>query len=154
MSQTLGNEILRDQCPEQYYCRRSLLKDILPIVIAAVIVAFFSSTLLDSAGLDWYWNLLIEFLFVMVLGVVFYCLFGGIKKRLSQTYISVCEKGISGICAVNGYKNESFSIPYEEISFASYQGDRAIIETKNGKYTFTLERVSETVGLICKQANI
>ena len=75
-------------------------------------------------------------------------MFGGIKKRLSETYISVMEKGIAGVYAVNGYRNAAFEIPYEDITYASYRGDRATIETKQGKFTFLLEHVSETGGLI------
>ena len=154
MPQALGNEIAKDCCPEKYYCKRSLYQDIIPIIIAAVIVAFFSNTLLDSAGLAWYWNLLIEFLFVALLGIAFYMIYSGIKKRLSQTYLCICEKGISGVCAISGYKNEKFSVRYEDITGASYQGDTAIIETKKGKFTFVLENAPKMVELIYKKANI
>lgn len=154
MPQALENEITRDFCPEKYYCKRSLYQDIIPIVVAAVIVAFFSNTLLDFAGFAWYWNLLIEFLFVALLGIAFYMVYGGIKNRLSQTFLCVCEEGVFGVCAVSGYKNEKFSVRYEDVIMASYQGDTAIIETKKRKFTFVLENVSETIDLICKKANI
>lgn len=154
MSHTLGSELLRDQCPQKYYSKTSLYKDIVPIVISAVIVSFFLGTLFDSAGLSWWITLSIQIGFVILFSVIFYVVFGGIKKRLSETYISVMEKGIAGVYAVNGYRNAAFEIPYEDITYASYRGDRATIETKQGKFTFILEHVSETVGLICKQANI
>ncbi len=154
MPQDFGIELFKDQCPEKYYCKSSLYKDIVPVIIAAVIVAFFSGNLLISSGLGWLVSLLIEVGFILLFSLMFYVLFGGIKKRLSQTYISIREKGICGIYAVNGYRNAPFQIPYEDITYVSYQGDRAVIETKQGKLTFVLEQVSKTVELICKQANI
>ena len=134
MSQDFGNELLRDQCPQKYHSKSSLYKDIIPVIIAAVIVSFFMGNLLESSGLNW--------------------LFSGIKNRLSKTYISVREKGICGIYAVNGYHNAAFLIPYEDIRYVSYHGEKAILETRQGKFTFLLEHASETVALICKLANI
>lgn len=154
MLHDFGNELLRDQCPQKYYSKNSLYKDIIPVIVAAVVISFFSGNLFISSGLSWLISLLIEIGFIVLFSIVFYFLFGGIKKRLSETYISVREKGICGIYAVNGYKNATFSIPYEDINFVRYHGDKATIETKQGKFTLILEHVSETVELICKQANI
>ncbi len=154
MAHEFGTELLRDQCPEKYYSKKSLFKDIVPIVIAAVIVSFFSGSLLKSMGLGLWYTILVAIGFVIVFSVIFFAVFGGIKKRLSQTYISVMESGISGIYAINGYRNAAFEIPYEDVSFVSYRGDRAVIETKQGKFTFILEHAPETVEMICKQANI
>ena len=154
MSQNFGNELFRDQCPQKYYSKNSLYKDIIPVIIAAVVISFFSGNLFESSGLSWLVCLLIEIGFIVLFSVVFYVLFGGIKKRLSETHISIRETGICGIYAVNGYKNAPFAIPYGDIKFVSYQGERAVIETAQGKFTFVLEHVSETVALICKLANI
>ncbi len=154
MAHGFGTELLRDQCPKKYYSKKSLFKDIVPIVIAAVIVSFFSGSLLKSVGLGLWYAVLAAAGFVILFSVIFFVVFGGIKKRLSRTYISVMETGISGIYAINGYRNASFGIPYEDITFASYRGERAVIETKQGKFTFVLEHAPETVELICKQANI
>lgn len=154
MLHDFGNELLRDQCPKKYYSKNSLYKDIIPVIVAAVVISFFSGNLFISSGLSWLISLLIEIGFIVLFSIVFYFLFAGIKKRLSETYISVREKGIYGIYAVNGYKNATFSIPYEDIRFISYQGEKAVIETNQGKLIFVLENVSETVELICKLANI
>ena len=154
MSQDFGNEFIRDQCPQKYHSKSSLYKDIIPVIIAAVIVSFFMRNLLESSGLNWLFSTLIAIGFTVLVSFLFYILFGGIKNRLSKTYISVREKGICGIYAVNGYHNAAFLIPYEDIRYVSYHGEKAILETRQGKFTFLLEHASETVALICKLANI
>ena len=144
----LGQEILRDKCPEKYCSKNSFFSDILPILLASVVVAIMSGTMFNKAGINIFTTVVMDVLVIMFLCGLFLVLFSGVKKRLAQTYISVCEKGICGIRAINGYKNGMFEIVYADILKVTNKGERVIIETKIGKIIMTLSKAEETVNLI------
>lgn len=154
MYSDLGNEIKKVRCPDKYCSTKFTAGDFLPILLASIVVAYFSGTLLSAGGINIILTVLIETVFVV--GMCFFTniLFKGVKKRLAETYISICENGICGIWAVNGYKNAEFKALYGEITKVTYRGDRVVITTNHGKIVLTLNDVTENVALICKKAGL
>lgn len=144
----MGTEIKRDQCPEKYYAKGSIIKDSIPIIISILIVAFFSGSLFSESGMDTVITIIIEIVFSLILYSVFFFMFKGTKKRLAETYISVCENGITGICPLNGYKNKSFEVHYNEITKLTVKGERLFLNTTKGKITLTLKDAAGTAAAI------
>ena len=144
----MGNEIKRDVCPEKYYAKGSVIKDSIPTVIALVIVAFFSGSLFNGSGMDMAITILIEAVFVCGMYGLVCLLFKGMKKRLAETYISVCENGVCGICPLNGYKNKAFELAYDEITKMVVKGERVFLYSKKGNVALTLKDAADTAALI------
>ncbi len=72
----------------------------------------------------------------------------GNKTRLAQTYISVCDYGVCGVCPMNGYKNKNFWLLYNEISDVSVKGEKLFINSNKGKVILTLRDAVGTASLI------
>lgn len=149
----MGNEIKRDMCPEKYYAKGSIITDSIPSFIALVIVAFFSGNLFNGSGLNIAITILIEAVFVCLMYGLIFIMFKGMKKRLAETYISVCENGVCGICPLNGYKNKTFELSYNEITKMAVKGERLFLYSKNGNVALTLTDASGTAALI-KSKNV
>lgn len=151
----MGNEIKRDSCPAKYCDKGSLIKDSLSTLAAALIVAYFSGNLFHASGLNIAVTILIEAAVVLVLYGMTFFLFKGVKKRLAETYISVCEGGICGICPQNGFKNKEFSLTYDQISKLTVRGDRLILHSQQGVVNLTLTDAAGTAALIrSKNSNL
>ena len=144
----MGDEIKRDKCPEKYYANSNVFKDTFPTIIALLVVAFFSGNLLNGSGFNIVITLIIEFVFIGLMYGFITFMFKGIKTRLSETYISVCEKGVSGICQLNGYKNRTFELMYNEINKVDVKGERLFLYSKKGNVVLILRDTSETASLI------
>lgn len=134
----MGNEILRDSCPEKYCKKGNLFIDALPVLIASVVVAYFSGTLFKGSGMQTVIIIVIEVVVILGLYGIFYFFMNGMKKRLAETYISVCDNGICGVCPINGYKNREFSHTYSEITNVTVKGERIFIDTASGRIALTL----------------
>ena len=134
----MGNEIKRDQCPEKYCKKGNLIVDALPVLVASLLVAYFSGNLFKGSGMETAIVIIVEVVFIFGIYGLFYWLMGGMKKRLAETYISVCENGICGVCPINGYKNRSFSHTYAEITKVTVKGERMFIDTASGRIALTL----------------
>lgn len=144
----LGNELKKDYCPEKYYAKGSIIKESMPTIVALVIVAFFSGNMFGASGMNMAVTIIIEAIFVIGLYALMYVLFKGMKKRLAETYISVCENGVCGICPVNGYKNRNFESSYEDINKMEVKGERLFLYTKSGNVCLTLKDAKGTAELI------
>ncbi len=134
----MGNEIIRDKCPDKYFKKGNLFIDALPVLIASLVVAYFSGSLFKGSGMETAIVIVVEAVFIFGLYGLFYWFMGGMKKRLAETYISVCENGICGICPINGYKNREFSHTYSEITKVIVKGERIFIDTVSGRIALTL----------------
>ncbi len=143
----LGNEIKRDSCPEKYCAKGSIIKDSIPTVIALVIVAFFSGNLFSGSGLNIAITIIIEAVFVCGMYALVYLAFGGMKKRLAETYISLCENGLCGICQA-GRKNRSFEYSYSDIKRISVKGERLFIYPETGVIALTLKDAAGVATII------
>ncbi len=144
----MGNEIKRDMCPEKYYAKGSIITDSIPTIIALVIVAFFSGNLFNGSGLNIAITILIEAVFVCLMYGFIFIMFKGMKKRLAETYISVCENGVCGICPLNGYKNKTFELSYNEITKMVVKGERLFLYSQKGNVALTLRDAAGTAALI------
>lgn len=143
----MGSEIKRDMCPEKYYAKGSIIKDTIPTIIALVIVAFFSGNLFNGSGINIVITIIIEAVFVcLMFGFVFF-MFKGLKKRMSETYISMCKNGVCGVCP-NGFKNKTFELPYNEITKMVIKGERLFLYSNKGNVTLTLRDAAGTASLI------
>ena len=149
----MGNEIKRDMCPEKYYAKGSVIKDSIPTIIALVIVAFFSGNLFNGSGLGIAITILIEAVFVCFMYGFIFLMFKGMKKRLAETYISVSENGVCGVCPLNGYKNKTFELTYDEITKMVVKGERLFLYSKKGTVALTLRDAAGTAALI-KSKNV
>lgn len=144
----MGNEIKRDMCPEKYYAQGSVFKESVPTIIALIIVAFFSGDMFNRGGIDIVVTIIIEAAVVLILYGAIFMFLKGNKTRLAQTYISVCEYGVCGVCPLNGYKNKNFWLLYNEISDVSIKRDRLFINSDKGKVILTLRDAEGTASLI------
>lgn len=144
----MGNEILKDTCPQRFYDKSGIIKDTLPIIIAVVIVALFSGNLFSKAGINSLINLIIEVCFIFTFGIVFYFLFAKIKSKFSETYISVCENGICGVKDAGGFKNEPFCYEYWQINGVVSKGEKLLVDTVDGRFVILLENSENTARLI------
>ena len=134
----MGDEIKRDRCPEKYCSKGSVIKDSIPTLIAILVVAYFSGDLFRAGGIGAAAVIVIEAVVVFGFYGLLYLFMSGIKKRLAETYISVCENGICGVCPINGYKNREFSHTYSEITKVIVKGERIFIDTVSGRIALTL----------------
>ena len=153
MTEYFGAEILKSSCPEKYLRKSSLISDCLSTFVAFLIVAYFSGNLFKAGGLNSVTIIIIEAVVILFFTVLTYFLFKGVKKRLSETYISICENGICGIRAVNGFKNAPFSVSYDGITKISHKSDRVYIDSNQGKIILTLNNAEEAVRLIREKCN-
>lgn len=149
----MGNELKRDMCPEKYYAKGSIIKDTLPTVIALIVVAFFSGSMFNGSGLNAVITILIEVVFVFAFYGFIFFMFKGMKQRLSETYISVCENGVCGVCTLNGYKNKTFELSYGEITKMTVKGERLFLYSGKGNVILTLKDATDTAALI-KDKNV
>jgi len=143
-----GNELARDTCPEKYCAQKNVFIESLPTLIAVVIVAFFSGNLFNSSGMSQVTVIVIELVFVFVMYALMYTMFRGMKKRLAETYISVCDYGVRGICPKNGFANREFALNYGEITKIQAKGDRLFLQTQKGNVVLTLHNAAEISALI------
>ena len=144
----MGNEVKRDFCPPKYCAQGSAFADSIPTLIAVIIVAFFSGNLFNASGMDLAITLVIEVVFAALLYGFTFVMFRGMKKRLAETYISVCENGVCGICPKNGYKNREFSLLYSQITKVVVKGERLFLYSRKGNVVLTLQSAGETCALI------
>lgn len=147
----LGNELRRDACPPKYCAQESVFQELIPVLIAAAIVAFFSGNLFRASGMDFAIILVIEIGVVALLCGLAFVMFRGVKKRLKETYISVCANGVCGICPQNGLKNREFSLRYHEITKVTVKGERLFLYSKKGNVGLTLQHAGEISALIQTQ---
>lgn len=132
----------------KYYAKGSVVKESIPTMIALLIVAFFSGNLFNGSGVNMVITILIEFIFMSLMyGFVFFML-KGMKTRLAETYISVCENGVCGICPLNGYKNKTFELSYGEITKVVRKGERLFLYSGKGNVVLTLKDAAGTAALI------
>lgn len=148
-----GAELKRDTCPEKYCSQGSVLKDSLSAFVGILFVCFFSGSLLKGSGLEIAIVIAIEVVVSCGLYALIYLLFKGMRKRLAETYISVCEEGVLGICPQNGYKNKTFALPYGEIMKMVVKGERLFLYSKQGTVTLTLNDAAGVAALI-KSKNV
>lgn len=134
----MGNEIKRDQCPEKYYAKGSVLKDCIPSIIILVIISFFSGNMFRQSGLNIATTIAVEAVFVILFSAFLAFMFKRIKRRQAQTYISLCENGVCGVCPLNGFKNRDFSLLYGEITKMTVKGDRLSLYSKKGNVILNL----------------
>lgn len=147
----MGNEIKRDMCPEKYYAKGSVVKDTIPTIIALIIVAFFSGSF--SIGINAVVTIIFEIIFVCIMYAFVFFMLKGTRKRLAETYISVCENGVCGICPLNGYKNKTFELTYDEITKMVVKKERLFLYSNKGNVFLTLKDAAGTAALI-KSKNV
>ncbi len=143
----LGNEIKRDSCPQKYCAKGSIIKDSIPTIIALVIVAFFSGTLFNDSGMDMALTIIIEVLFAGLMYGLVFLMFANMKKRLAETYISLCEEGFCGICQA-GFKNRNFEQSYFDIKRVLVKGERLFIYPATGVIALTLNDAAGVAAII------
>lgn len=148
-----GAELKRDTCPEKYCSKGSILKDSLSSLVGILFVSFLSGSLLNGSGLDIAVTIIIEVVVCLGFYGLIYLLFKGMKKRLAETCISVCEEGVLGICPLNGYKNRNFALTYGEITKLVVKGERLFLYSKKGTVALTLNDAAGVAALI-KSKNV
>lgn len=144
----MGNELKRDSCPPKHYSHGSIFAESIPTLIALILVTLFSGSLFQTSGMDMAVTIAIELVFASALYSFTFFLLRGAKKRLAETYISVCENGVCGICPQNGYKNREFSLYYGEITKLVVKKERLFLYSKKGNVVLTLQNAGETSALI------
>lgn len=144
----MGIEIKRDMCPPKYYSKVSLITDTLPVLIALVFVASVEASLLRAAGLDDAVILLVNIAFVALVYLYVFFMFRGLRSRLAETYISVCEYGVCGVYQKTGFKNDTFGLVYNEIAKMKVKKDRLLLDSPKGRVVLTLSDAANTGALI------
>lgn len=144
----MGNEIKRDVCPEKYCAVGSVVKDSIPVLISIVLVAVFSGNLFNGAGLAMLPVVLVEAVVVLLMYGLYCLMLRGAKKRLAETYISVCENGVHGVYPLNGYKNAPFELSYSSVTGVTAKGERLILTSGRKKIVLTLKDAKGTAALI------
>ena len=143
----LSNEIKRDSCPQKHCVKGNTIKDSIPTIIALIIVAFFSGSLFNGSGMDMALTIIIEVLFVGLMYGFVFLMFENMKKRLAETYISLCEEGFCGICQA-GFKNRKFEHSYSDIKRVLVKGERLFIYPANGVIALTLNDAAGVAAII------
>ena len=154
MSETvhLGSELLRDSCPKSHYSAASIISSILPGLIIYVLVAIFAGSLMTpSLPLPAVVAIMVALL--ALLGGVMFSMFKKLAKRLSETYISVCEDGITGIVCL-GQVNSTFCVRHEEISAVITGKDRIVITVPNGTLNLIVHEPEKLADLIREKAEL
>ncbi len=150
----LGNEIMRDSCPEKYSKAGSLFKETVPVIVALVLVSLWSGSLFQGGGVGGAITLIIEIVFVAGMYAFLFFVLKGSKKRLSETYISICENGVCGVCPFNGFKNRDYCVSYNSITKVVVKKDQLFIYSKGDRTAvFTLHKAREAAALIQSKLN-
>ena len=149
-----GSQIKRDSCPEKYWKKGNFFVDILPVFAASLVVAVLSGDMFTGGGLHIAATIAIEAVVVLALTGTMYFITNGQKKRFAQTYISVCEGGVQGVCPVSGFKCKDFAIPYSQIQKVTAKGDRLTIVSAQGTYIVTVGDAQNTCTLIQRMCNM
>ncbi|MBQ7121120.1 MAG: hypothetical protein IJO03_02530 [Clostridia bacterium] len=150
----LGNEILRDSCPQKYTEQGNLFKETLPVIVMLVLVSLWSGSLFRGGGISGIATLVIEIIFVFGMYAFVFFVFKGSKKRLAETYISICENGVCGVCPLNGFKNRDFCVYYGSITNVKAKKDQLFIYSAGSKTAvFTLHNASAAAALIQSRLN-
>ena len=144
----MGNEIKRDTCPEKYCNQKNTFTGIIPVIISLLIVCVFSGVMLKQGGLNIVITVVVEAVVLCLFSVLYYFLFKKSRARLADTYISVCDNGVHGECAANGFKNKTFELSYAEISNVAVRGDRLSLYSSKGTVFLFLKDVNATAELI------
>ena len=111
----LGAIRKRFSCPEKYSTQAPLWKDILFNLIPVLIVGFMIASLANGAGMSAAGAYVVGAL--VTAGFTFFSVFvtRAWKKRYEESYMTLQEKGISGVCPVNAFHSKEFAVAYNEI---------------------------------------
>lgn len=148
----LGNELLRDCCPKSHYSASTIVSGLLPSLIAYVLVAVFAGSLMTPA-IPLPVVVAIMAALLALLGGFMFSMFKKLAKRLSETYISVCEDGITGIVCL-GQTNSTFCVRHEEISKVITGKDRIVITVPNGTLNLIVHEPEKLAELIREKADL
>ncbi len=151
---TIGKEMARATCPKKYCTTGSVVKEVISSTLSFVIVSVAAGLFLNKGGADITVSITVGVVFVLLGTLFMTVIINGQKKRWAQTYISVCEHGVTGICPLNGYKNKTFAISYKDINDVIVKGDRLLLKTTSEKINITIERTAEIANIINTNVNI
>ena len=143
----LGNELKRDFCPPKLCSQKRLFADSIPVLLALVFVGFFSGSMLSAAGMDTVVILLIEVVLWGAVYAMMLMMFRKMYQRIAESYISVCDFGVCGICPM-GVKSKQFALPYNQIQKITAKGNRLMIKAPGLNAAFTLGDAPGTCALI------
>jgi len=148
----LGSELMQDSCPKHHYSSSTIISGMLPSIVAFLVVAVIVGFLLSKAmSLPVILIILGIFFLLMLFGMT--TLFRGLCKRLSETRISVCEKGIEGVVCL-GQTNSSFCVEYEDISRIQTGPERIVITVSYGTLNLLVHKPEELAELIREKAGL
>ncbi len=134
----MGEELKKDRCPDKYCRTDNMFKDIIPVLLALLFVTYVSGTMLNEGTGNTLVTVIVEVLTYVALTALYSSMIKKQKQRLAETYIRVCENGVYGVFAVNGYKNKRFDLYYEDISRITVKKDRLFIYSRNGNVNLWL----------------
>ena len=135
----LGAIRKRFSCPEKYSTQAPLWKDILFNLIPVLIVGFMIASLANGAGMSAAGAYLVGAL--VTAGFTFFSVFvtRAWKKRYEESYMTLQEKGISGVCPVNAFHSKEFAVAYNEIRNVTVKKDRMTLDTAAGRIVLFAE---------------
>ena len=144
----LGEELKVDRPPKKYERNWGILVDLLPVILACVMVCLLTWSKMKDSTMEQK-NIILMFsatcaAVLMIAAAAFYAS----RRAARKTYIRVCRMGISGVAQVAGIRNQEFSLPYGEIRKVNTRADQLVITTREGKLTMPLQEFEETKDLI------
>lgn len=148
-----GQQIKKDSCPEKYWKKGNFFVEFLPALASSLLVAFLSGNLFYNGGISLVVTIVIEAIVVLGLTGFMYLLTSGTKKRFAQTYISVCEGGVQGVCPA-GFKVREFAVPYAQIQKVTAKGDRLTLVSAQGTFIVTVGDAQNTCTLIQRMCSL
>ncbi len=148
MNGELGEILKTDRCPEKNCEKGGIMKDCVIVDIVMAIISVVSGNMLIKGGVGFAATVAFELVFLVAVYTAVYYIMKGSRNRLAETFINICEKGICGIRAINGYKNGDFSVAFSDIKKVTNRGERVIIHTETQKIVMILTDAKETVSMI------
>ena len=126
-------------CPQKYSAQAPLWKDILSNVIPLLILGYLMASLSHGAGLSWTGAYLVGALVVAGFLIFSVVVTRAWKTRYGESFLTLHEKGISGVCPKNAFHLKDFAAAYGEIRNVRVNKDRLILDTVEGRIVLFAE---------------
>ena len=144
----LGEELKVISYPKKYGKKTRFLVDMIPVVLACVMVCLFSWSTLEKGGVDIADRIKLLSAGCAAMLMVTTAFFYASRRSLRKTYLKVCRFGIAGV-AQHGIQTKEFDLPYSAIRKVQVRAEQVVITTAEDKLTLTLEDPEGTKDLIC-----
>ena len=144
----LGEELKVVSYSKKYGKKTRVLVDMIPVVLACVMVCLLSWSKLEKSGMSEADRLMLLGAVCAAVLMVTAAFFYASRRSLRKTYLKVCRFGIAGVAQQGSLQTREFALPYSAIRKVQVRVEQLVITTAEGKLTLTPEDPEGTKELI------